>query len=125
MNASPLIRAILRLELGKADCSRRRVAAVLVNDGWVCGVGHNTLPEGSCIGGDCPRGRMSYEEQPADVGYEKSGCTSTHAEAMAISQAGALARGSIAYVTEWPCPGCAALLEKAGITKVIKVEVQK
>jgi diaminohydroxyphosphoribosylaminopyrimidine deaminase / 5-amino-6-(5-phosphoribosylamino)uracil reductase len=48
-----------------------------------------------------------------------------HAEAMALEQAGAAARGGAAYVTLEPCaetgrgPACASLLIEAGITRVV------
>ncbi len=49
-----------------------------------------------------------------------------HAEAMAIEQAGALARGATAYVTLEPCahvsprgPACADLLVQAGVARVM------
>lgn len=121
MNATPLILGLLRLEVNKADCSRRKVAAVLVYKGVVVGKGHNELPEGSCEAGACPRGRLSYEEQPKDVGYEASGCVSLHAEDNALAEAGPRAVGSVAFITEWPCPRCASRLQDAGVIKVIKV----
>lgn len=99
----------------QADCSRRQVGCVLVRDGQVVGRGSNGLPAGSCTGGDCPRGRLSYEEQPAFVGYAETGCTSVHAEVAAITDAGDLASGSVAYVTCPPCDGCAAALKAAGV----------
>lgn len=97
----------LREELTKADCARRKVAAVIYNqEGQLLGRGHNRLPLGSCLDGQCPRGKLSYDEQPKDVGYEESGCDAVHAEVMAISSVPAWEEGLIMYVTELPCAGC-------------------
>ena len=120
---SPLIRALVQREVNKADCSRRRVGAVLALNGVVVGKGHNALPRGSCEMGDCPRGKLSYEEQPADVGYEKSGCFSEHAEEAALREAGERARGAVIYVSEMPCPRCAKALRDAGVIRAIKVSL--
>ena len=123
MNPGPLIVSLLRREISLADCSRRKVGAALVLNGIIVGKGHNELREGSCQEGDCPRGKMSYEEQPPDVGYEASGCFSVHAEESALAQAGSRAVGALAYVSEWPCPRCERALKDAGILGFIKVDV--
>lgn len=119
MNISTLVLG----EVQKADCSRRKVGAVLTFNGVVVGAGYNALPAGSCEAGDCPRGQMSYEEQPADVDYEASGCVSLHAEDNALAEAGPLAVGATMYVSEWPCPRCVTRLQDAGVVEVIKVDV--
>lgn len=123
MNPGPLITGLLRREVEKADCSRRKVGAVLVKNGIIVGKGHNTLPFDSCEAGACPRGRLTYEEQPPDVGYEASGCHSLHAEDSALAQAGTRAVGAVAYITEWPCPRCESRLKDAGVVGFIKVDV--
>lgn len=107
-----------------ADCTRRRVGAVITYGREVVGVGSNSLPIGSCMGGDCPRGRMTYAEQPKDVGYAASGCTATHAEVAAIRDAGLMAGpGAIIWVTEPPCPDCQKAIDEVGIYHVIRVDV--
>lgn len=108
-----------------ADCLRRKVAAVIVDPKvGILGRGKNSLPAGSCSGGDCPRGLLSYEEQPKDVDYLSSGCLSTHAEVEAIRDAGLLVSEScVLFVTETPCSGCAAAIAEAGITKVVTVSL--
>lgn len=123
MNPGPLITLLVQREARQADCSRRKVGAVLVRDGIIVGKGHNFLPLGSCTEGDCPRGRMSYEEQPADVGYEASGCMSLHAEDNALAMAGERAVGAIAYISEWPCPRCEQRLKDAGVIGFIRVDL--
>lgn len=122
MNPGPLITGLIRREKSLADCTRRQVGCVIVKHGIIVGKGHNELPEGSCGAGDCPRGRMSYEEQPADVGYEASGCFSHHAEDNALKSAGSRAEGALAYISEWPCPRCEERLKAAGIVGFILVK---
>jgi dCMP deaminase len=109
----------LREELKKADCSRRKVAAVvMLGDHHIIGRGHNSLPVGSCLDGQCPRGKLTYDEQPKDVGYAESGCTSVHAEVAALANAGFEARGSVMYVTEIPCSACERYIIQCGVREV-------
>jgi dCMP deaminase len=123
VNPGPLIMSILRREKSLADCTRRQVGAVLVKDGIIVGKGHNRLPDGSCTEGHCPRGQMSYAEQPPDIGYAASGCFSDHAEDAALRDAGDRAVGAIAYVSEWPCARCYVTLKDAGVIGFIRVEL--
>jgi dCMP deaminase len=111
----------------RADCKRRRVGAVLVrDDGVTLGVGYNALPAGSCTAGACPRGRLSYDDQPAFVDYAASGCFSVHAEDRALQVARAAGhdvRGARLLVTATPCPGCERKLRAAGVTRWYVVEL--
>jgi dCMP deaminase len=109
----------LREELALADCSRRRVGAVIMTlDGEIVGRGHNRLPEGSCLDGQCPRGKLTYDQQPKDVGYEESGCIALHAEWNALASAGSKADGAVMFVTEMPCPGCRDLIVASPLYEV-------
>jgi len=101
-----------------ADCRRRRVGALLVKGGELVGIGWNGLPHGSCTKGDCPRGMLTYTEQPKFVGYENN-CEAIHAETSAIKDAGDHARGAKLYVTCEPCGGCVEAIAEAGITDVV------
>lgn len=108
----------LRALSADADCRRRRVGAVLVREGQVLGRGYNALPGGSCLAGACPRGLLSYADQPAFSGYATTGCTAIHAEHRAILDARAAGhdvRGAVVYVTDEPCPGCVRRMRSAGI----------
>lgn len=116
----------LREELAKADCRRRRVAAIIMTrEGVIIGRGHNRLPSGSCLDGHCPRGLLSYDQQPKDVGYEASGCTSDHAEVMALGDAGEASFGAIMYTTEVPCPACQVVIMTFGIAQVRLLNPEK
>ena len=60
----------------RADCTRRKVGAVVMRpDGSIVSTGYNGAPskQGSCLGGDCPRGRASLDEVP---GYDQPGASS-------------------------------------------------
>lgn len=118
-----LIKGLLRIRKSQADCRRRQVAAVIALDGYVVGTGFNSLPDGSCTEGDCPRGLLSYDEAPRDTGYKNPAhpCHAVHAEEAALREAGEKAVGAIVYVTDWPCDQCYPLLKNAGVAGIIKV----
>lgn len=101
----------------QAECLRRSVGCVLIRDGAIVGRGYNHGVGGDCRKGECPRGQMTYEEQPAFVGY--GNCIAEHAETMAIREAGLLAAGALAIVTARPCEDCGPALERAGVLGII------
>lgn len=104
---------LLRSAARAADCRRRQVGAVYVDEKQaIVGVGWNGLPNGSCTAGACPRGLTSYEETPAFTSY-RGNCEALHAEDSAFRAAGE-ATGGTMYVTCEPCPGCAELCEARG-----------
>lgn len=106
----------------RADCSRRRVGAVVVgSDKRIQATGYNgSAPGGaSCLLGACPRGRSgvapgsSYDTGPG-------ACHALHAEQNAIIYAGLdRTRGSVLYCTDAPCVGCSRMIEAAGIARVV------
>ena len=99
-----------------ADCRRRRVGAVAVdNAGRVLSVGWNGLDDGSCLEGACPRGRLSYEELPPNSSYAGN-CSAIHAEESALR---ATEKCRTLYVTEVPCPQCEVLIEDDGCDVVV------
>jgi dCMP deaminase len=105
----------------RADCTRRKVGAILVNARHeVRGVGYNGAPAGvpGCLAGNCPRGKLSPEQCAPNSDY--SNCISDHAERNAIRHADpAELAGSTLYVTDEPCPACATLIRAAGIKRVV------
>jgi len=108
----------------RADCSRRQVGAVIVSeDGSVVATGYNGLAAerpGCASAGACPRGQMTYADQPADVAYEATGCRAIHAEVNAIIRAGRdRCLGATIYVTDVPCFHCSVVIEGAGIVRVV------
>ena len=111
----------------RADCTRSQVGAVIYthDDHTLIGAGYNGLPPGvpGCASaGNCPRGRMTYEEVAANSDY--SNCAADHAERNAVRDAlrkvGAqrLAEATIA-VTREPCPACYTLLRSVGIARAV------
>lgn len=109
----------------RADCSRRQVGAVIVaEDGSIVATGYNGLAAGKpgCLtAGACPRGTLSHEEQPPDVGYEATGCRAVHAEVNAILRGRGRegCAGATIYVTDEPCFHCSVVIEGAGIARVV------
>lgn len=85
--------------------------------GEVISVGFNHVDgEGTCTGGDCPRGRMSYEQVPQSTPFSGDGaCIAEHAEEMALRLANEPVVGLTMYITREPCAGCAAKLTDAGV----------
>ncbi len=110
------LRLLLSRASSRADCRRRQVGAVLVGTcGSVHGLGWNALPTGSCTGGDCPRGLLSYSERPASSSYAGN-CIAVHAEVAAIRAAGTYALNGVMYITDEPCPGCREAMADARVT---------
>lgn len=112
--------AIAEAVSGRADCSRRRVGAVLVRENRIVSTGYNGAPAGEigCLAGGCPRARSdvapdsSYDSGPGS-------CIAIHAEANALLYAGRdRCVGATLYVTAAPCPGCSKLIRAAGVNKV-------
>jgi dCMP deaminase len=106
----------------RADCRRRAVGAVLVDqDQRVVATGYNGVRAGAqgCLAGACPRGMLTYDEvqefsdysDPASPGY----CISTHAETNALLYAKGPVQGCTIYVSAQPCPACMKTLRNAGL----------
>lgn len=107
----------------RADCRRRKAGCVIVDDdNRVISTGFNGAEPGgpSCLAGECPRGLLSYQELAANVSYDN--CVAVHAEANALLFARASCKGTTAYITSKPCPGCLKLLEGAGVARYVTTE---
>lgn len=115
---------IARAVAARSDCRRRKVGAVLVDEGHrIVGTGYTGAPSGhpGCLEGHCPRGKLSYEEIQAFSSYDSGPgrCISVHAEMNALLYARRDLRGCTAYITCQPCPTCAKLLAGAGMSFAI------
>lgn len=109
---------------GRANCTRRKVGAVVVKDNRIVSTGYNGAPAGhkGCLSGGCPRGALTHNQLPKNAPYddptEPGFCSAIHAESNAILYAGVAAQGSTVYVTEMPCPGCMKILMAAKVSEV-------
>jgi dCMP deaminase len=107
-----------RLELAfavslEADCSRRQVGAVIVNEsGAVASAGANRAPGGEvgCLAGGCPRATSGVA--PGSSYDTGSGtCISVHAEQWALLRASWEDQiDGVLYCTDEPCDGCRRML---------------
>jgi dCMP deaminase len=112
----------------RADCTRRKVGAVIVKHNRIVSTGYNGAPAGKpgCLEGACPRGRFTHDELPPEGLYDTGpgSCIAIHAEANAIIYANLLeCHGSTMYITCDPCDGCFKLIQGALITRVITPQI--
>ncbi len=110
---------IARVTATRANCSRRKVAAVVVSDNRIISTGYNGTPRGvtNCFAGGCPRCAGTV---PSGSSLEE--CICVHAEQNAICQAachGIRVAGATIYVTISPCLTCAKMIINAGIKEVV------
>jgi len=103
----------------RSNCSRRQVAALVVNGHRIISTGYNGTPSGirNCFEGGCAR---CAGDAPSGSGLGE--CICSHAEENAIVQAayhGVAVKGSVLYCTESPCLLCAKMIITAGIQEVI------
>ena len=103
----------------RSNCSRRDVAALIVQDRRIISTGYNGTPSGikNCFEGGCPR---CASNTPS--GERLGECICVHAEANAIIQAayyGVALRGATLYCTDSPCLLCATMIVTAGIKEVV------
>lgn len=108
----------------RADCTRRKVGAVIVKDQRIKASGYNGAPSGglSCLAGECPRGRMSPEQVEPGSSYDtgSGACIALHAEQNAIMYCSREDRiGATIYVTDQPCDGCMRMISGSGLVRVV------
>lgn len=103
----------------RGNCSRRKVAAVIVRDKRIVSTGYNGTPRGvaNCCEGGCPRCASD-----APSGQNLGECICAHAEENAIVQAayhGISVRDGTLYCTLSPCLMCTKMVINAGIKEVV------
>lgn len=109
----------------RADCTRRKVGAALFGpDNSIITMGYNGGRSGgpSCLKGECPRGRLTHEELPADSAYDTGGgtCIALHAEWNVLIRTSYYQfEGSTLYVTEEPCHICKIMIGGSPIARVV------
>lgn len=109
----------------RADCTRSKVGAVLVNSRReVRGTGYNGAPSGipGCAShGACPRGRLSATQCEPNSDY--ANCIADHAERNALAHANPRELfGATLYSTREPCPKCWTLIKASGLACVVWAE---
>lgn len=103
----------------RGNCSRRKVAAVVIKDRRIISTGYNGTPRGvrNCCDGGCSR---CASDVPSGSGLGE--CICSHAEENSITQAayhGISTKDATIYVTLSPCLTCAKMIINAGIREVI------
>lgn len=106
----------------RADCSRRKVGAVVVDvEKRIASTGYNgAYPGGpSCLAGECPRAFSSVVPGSSyDTG--PGACHAVHGEMNAILFADReRLRGATLYITDKPCDGCAKHIRSTPIARVV------
>ncbi len=104
----------------RTNCLKRKVGAVLVQNGRVISTGYNGTPTGTtnCREGGCDRCRHP-EKYPSGKGYDL--CICVHAEQNALVSAarfGIPVDGASLFVTVQPCFTCTKELLQANIGRV-------
>jgi len=104
----------------KANCTGRKVGAVLVKENRIISTGYNGTPEGmtNCLDGGCERCR-DKETYDSSVGYDV--CICVHAEQNALITAarfGNSIEGSVIYSTLRPCFDCSKAMLQAKVYAV-------
>lgn len=105
----------------RANCSTRKVAAVVVKERRIISTGYNGTPRGTknCNEGGCER---CANRTLATAGQNLSECTCSHGEENAIVQAayhGTSLKGGTLYTTFSPCLTCAKMIINSGIREVV------
>lgn len=109
----------------RADCTRRKVgAALMLPDHSIVVTGYNGGPSKgpSCLAGECPRGRYSHLDLPADAPYDsgEGTCVALHAEWNVLLRASwSQLKDSTLYVTEEPCHLCRILISGTPLKRFV------
>ena len=114
---------LAKVVIRRADCTRRKVGALIVKDFRIISTGYNGTPHGikNCSEGGCARCKKRDSRQIDWYEYEES-CICIHAEQNAIIQAayqGISTKGSTLYSTVSPCSSCCKMIINAGIKRVV------
>ena len=109
----------------RADCTRRKVGAILVNaDGRHRGSGYNgSRAKGpSCLAGECPRGLLSTDALAPGSSYDTGAgvCIALHAEQnVNLDTTPADRKHGTFYITDAPCDGCLRMLQGSGVWRIV------
>ncbi|OGX11116.1 MAG: cytidine deaminase [Omnitrophica bacterium RIFOXYB12_FULL_50_7] len=103
----------------RANCMKRKIAAVIVKDKRIISTGYNGTPRGikNCSDGGCSR-CTAIDASGKDLGE----CLCSHGEENAIVQAayhGVSVKGATLYTTFSPCLMCTKMIINSGIGEVV------
>jgi len=103
----------------RSNCSKRKVAAIIVRSKRVISTGYNGTPRGTknCYEGGCPRCN-----ELAASGTKLEECLCSHGEENAITQAayhGVSIAGGTIYTTFAPCLMCTKMIINSGLHEVV------
>jgi len=107
----------------RADCTSRKVGAIIVKDFRIISTGYNGTPHKiqNCSEGGCLRCKKRKNKEIDWYEYEES-CICIHAEQNAVIQAaylGTSTKMATLYSTTNPCSSCAKMLINAGIKRLV------
>lgn len=100
-----------------SGCCKVAVGCVLVKDERMISFGANRAVASRCKVAGCLRVRKFGEDSKSHRNPED--CSSIHSEIDALSNLRESAAGATAYVTRYPCEGCAKALISSGIKEVV------
>ena len=114
---------IAKAVAARADCSRRKVGAILVTArNRHRGSGYNGAESGgkSCLAGECPRGALNVVEPGSSYDTGAGTCIAVHAEQNLLldTTPEECYRGTI-YITTQPCDGCLRMVKNSGIIRIV------
>lgn len=100
-----------------SGCRKVAVGCVIVKEDRMISFGANRSVSFPCKTSGCLRVLKYGEDSKSHRNPED--CSSIHSEIDALSNLRESAAGAIAYVTRYPCEGCAKALISAGIKEVV------
>lgn len=103
-----------------STCEKVQVGSLIITENFELIYGSNHGVGKSCREDICNRIKLYGEN--SKLHRLPSDCLAIHSEIDAICQAakiGLTLKGSVAYVTRYPCEGCARALISAGVRKVV------
>ena len=101
----------------QSGCCKVHVGCVIVKEDRMVAFGANRSTFHNCRHRGCNRVRLYGDDSKSHRNPED--CSSIHSEIDALSQMREPAAGATAYVTRYPCEGCAKALIASGIKEVV------
>lgn len=101
----------------QSGCCKVAVGCVIVKDDRIISFGANRAVSHPCKTRGCLRVLKYGDDSKSHRNPED--CSSIHSEIDALSNLRESAVGATAYVTRYPCEGCAKALVSAGIREVV------